>query len=698
MANPYSDIRVGIDWENKGFMCWGASPGDALNLAPVINALTAYGASGLTATYKIDNPVEHRPTPMYYDIAATSGVAASVKFYDETGTRYIPLAANTTYTLTFFYQLPGFSWGASSSATLVMHTFNGTTPVGTHTMTLVDPPITTVLCHTQQLEFTTGASVTRGRLMLNLLSSPAHSVTQVKIRGFMVTQTTAANAPVYYNSGTSACLWDDVSDYVVQAEAFTGYSERFNLMPDEGTATVILNNAGRHFTPREITGVYPGDYASKYLDIGMPVVIQAGGLSPYSMDWKDLFTGTIKELQVDTGRYRDRQITVSCEQAMKAMDRHYGDIGIVPSRTLRQHIETVFAGGGAYTVWKYPFVRLDDPNRTLDDAFLYTPSVLLLGSGNGATTGNPGITMDWPQSLSETVKNVVDFDGGLFFVLADGITAFYSRSYLTGATPAETWDYEDFSEDTYVYNSDLANVIELDYVSQPLTLNPGSITLGANTLRLPVATDGDITVVYDYNKTAMGTEYSYGNHITQTLLIKKVSDGSTIGSGVGISFIDELDTSGRTDNSLNAGWGTQVRFRLYNYTGFEVDITVTVTGEGCLPDTTAVTEYVENASVLKYGRRTKKYSNPYITDNTYASNYKAQKMAKLAYPQQYFKTLATFIHAGNYAYLGKQLGMVIELAYEYQTESVDLPMVIIGKGFSWQPQQLRLEFTMGPVV
>jgi hypothetical protein len=647
----------------------------------------------------LSNPFHHNPFPVVYRLTATAGVAAGFAFYSEYDD-YIPLSPNTTYTFRTYYSgIADFTNNVYSA----IHLFNGTTEVAAASAYFQDLPIGSN-GGSVQVEFTTGATINRGRLSVGFQTG--HACTELVIRAFMLTQTTAANAPAHYNSGTTNSLWDEVTSYVLQADGFVGYSERFNLMPDEATATVVLNNAGRNFTPREITGVQPGDTDGLYLDIGMPVIIQGGGgyvQGPTTRNasfngWTTLYTGTIKELQIDTGRYRDRKISISCEQGIRSMDRHYGDIGIVPGQSLRQHLKNVFEGGGAYTIWKYPFFQLDNPQFSLDSAVLYGPATILLGSGVGTATTNPGILMDWPQTLSDTIRNVLDFDGGLFFVAPDGLCYFYSRGYLLGAVSSKTWDYEDFAEDVYVYNSEIVNVVELDYTSQPLYLNPSVVTLGSNTLRIPVATDDNITIVYDYNKAAMGTEYSYGNHIGQTLLIKKVSDGSTIGSGVGISFIEEPDMSGRTNNGENTGWGTQVSFRLYNYTGFEVDVTVTVNGEAMLPDENAVPTYIEGPSILKYGRMTKKYDNVYVTDNTLAQAYADQKIAQLAYPQQYFKTMSTFIHSGNFWYLDEPLGAVIEIPYEYQTETVDMLLVIIGKGFSWQPQELRLEFTLGPIV
>lgn len=304
--------------------------------------------------------------------------------------------------------------------------------------------------------------------------------------------------------------------------------------------------------------------------------------------------------------------------------------------------------------------------------------------------------MDWPQALSQTIRDVLDFDGGLFFIDADGLCTFYSRDYLTTATPVSTWAYEDFSEDEYVYDSDLANDFTLDFESAPLSLDPTLVDLGSNTITIPVGVDYEITIVYDYAPGAQG--FSWGNHISQTLEIRKHSDQSIIGSGVGISFVSELDTSGRTENSDNSGWGTQVTFRLYNYTGFEIDVLVTVHGEGCEPDAAEVTEHLISDSILKYNRYSKSYSNPFITDNDYADDFVAQKEAQLSYPSQYFKSLALTVGPNTADYLDTRLGDVIELTYEYQTESIDLPLIVVGKNINWQPQQLRLEFILGPVV
>lgn len=687
MANSYSNIQVGLDWERKGFICWGASPSDAPNLVPTFTETSITSTYNATGKFKTVLDGKHDPTPVYYELTLDNSVYSEVSFFNTAPTR-IPLTANTTHTFSVYFE-PEIDF-EPYGIVLAMNIYSGGV-LYTNAYSAVTPPVGGGWYRGEY--DTTGGGDSAG-LTLEFASRASPATSKVKIKAFMVTATSIANAPEHYNTGSNASRWDDITRYVMRADTSLGYSERFNLMPDEGTATIVVNNEGRNFTPKHITGVLPGDsFGSPILDIGKTIQIRGASLT----GMQTLFTGTIREVEVLAGRYRDRAVTITCEQGIKAMERHEGDIGIVPGRTIVEHIEQVFAGSGAYFIWSIPFLRVDDDNFPLDYGVLYSPDLVLKSNGTGAVTANPGVNIEWPQTLADTIRNALDFDGGMFFVDGAGFCGFYSRDYLDTASISSSWPYEDFSEDAYIYDSNLANAITLDYKSRPLNVNPTLIQLGKNTITMPVSTDMDITIEYDYEGGGTG-DYSYGNHISQTLLIKKHSDGTVIGSGVGISFISELDMSGRTDNSANLGWGTQVSFMLYNYTGFEIDVEVTVNGIGTKEDGAEVTEYLEDASILAYGRQAKSYSNPFITDNTFAAAYVEQKMAQLAYPSQYFKTLALTVGPDTAQYLETALGDVIELVYEFQTHTNNLPLIVVGKSISWQPQQFRLEFTLGPVI
>lgn len=691
--NIYSQIKVGMDWEGKGMICFGAKPGDPLNLLPNPTSMALWTVDSAWSRIAWGDG-SHSPTPFYLWGVVNPAVLTTLRLFNATdgvdgSAGFAPVSASTQYTLVTETSFVGTATNPAARVLRVLFHDAGGFLISSATTTLVADGTTA-------LSFTTPALTTAITVRYEFYTGYSHTVTALLVKSVMLVAGNVAANPPAYNTGTLTSLYDDVTDRVLRFEMTIGYADRFSLMANEGTAGITLLNDDRRFSPRQITGVYPGDYAGHVLEVGTTFVIKHR--KDAADGWTTAFVGQVDEIEVIAGSQRDRMVNVRCKQGITSMDRHSGDIGIVPGKTVAEHITEVYHGDGAFTAWVYPYLRTDDGTFPLDAGVLFGPLTALDVQGTSVLTTNPGITIDWPQTLGEIVRAAVDIDGGKFFVRGDGRALFVARDYMLTAPSVMTWDYEDFNEDVYIYDSNVSNTFDIDFTHQPLNDTSNQIVLGEETFPVPIGVDVEVTVPYTYRK-EFGDEFSYGNHITQTLEVRRQSDNSLVVGGMGISFIGEDDTSGRTDNSGNLGWGTQIRFRLYNYTGLAVNVKVTVTGVGMLPDEAGtVTEYTDTASVLKFGRLRKGYSNIFVTDNTLAAAYAAQKMAHLSTPAQYFKNFAFVAEADKVWLMATELGDVIELDNEYITGTANLFEVVIGKALNWEPNNLRVEFTLAPII
>lgn len=696
--NIYSQIRAGLDWEKKGVICWGATPSDPLNLVPNPIDMDDWALAGEDWVRSVWADGRHTPLPFKLDNTVdTSGGPVYRWLFGTASSGTLPVEPDTTYTVVVDATTNGTVVGAGIREVGIVYYYDDGVTYGANTewaMLNIDGP--------SPITFTTFSDTGFVAIYLFFREYAADD-TEVTVNSVMLLEGdysgSGGGSPTpAYNTGSQESLYDEITDYVMRATGEIGYAERSSLMPNDGSVSLTLNNEGRQFTPKHITAVYPGAYNSNYLDIGKTVVVLMKALDGENGrggpdGWRRAFIGEITEVQVETGEYRDRTVAVTASQTIQAMSRHTGDIGIVPNRTLAEHIRTLFKSSGAYTIWTFPFIATDMDGFPLDAGVLYDEDSLFYAPHEGETTDNPGVVMDWPQNLADIIRYVIDYDGGLFFINEDGRTTFISYAMVELLPLAMVAEYSDFVEDEYVYDGDIYNLFQIDYTDRPMNVAPTYVKLGENTLRMDVGTDNDITIVYDFSD----EEYDYANHIGQTLTITKVSDGSIIGSGVGISFVSELDTSGRTDNSGNTGWGTQVSFRLYNYTGFQVDVKVEVNGIACVPTGDELGEYRIDDSVLLYGQLSKKFDNPFITNDARRTTYGDRKREQLAFPRQYFKSLTTVVGPATYQYLGLDMGEVIKLDYEYQTDNTLMPLIVIGKSFDWEPQKLQFTFMLGPL-
>lgn len=414
--------RVGIDWNNDGFICRNAKIGDGLNLIP--NALSfagigkgTFGALGAAWT---DNGEEtDYGLNVFY---VTSGTHTSGGFYigQEGGVDDIPISRNTLYRVTCWVK------GVSGSY--------GSTPIRISAndeafATLGTSAVTTLTNQWQKVTWTFTSGAASDFLYIFAFKNGSANNIGFAITGYMLTLGSAhVNG---YNTGAASDRYDNITSDVLAARWETGITDERTRVPSEGAATLEVKNDTRKYSPRVTTSPI---YGLMQKQLRVSIEVQYLSTTQYVAVWNG-YTGDYK---MNVG-IKNPTMSITCEQGMFALDASSPGIRVLENTTASEALETILeysAFKSAHTPYGF---YLD---RSLMDMAWFEGYSAYGGLPSIVTPADPD-PIDFPlvgdqwlggtTSPRKMLEDLMQVDQGYIFLMNSGQLRYADRNELINA-------------------------------------------------------------------------------------------------------------------------------------------------------------------------------------------------------------------------------------------------------------------------
>lgn len=288
-----TSFNVGVDWRRKGFICWEAQPGDALNILPQPIRYTTLDWRTNTA----DN-IARQSVDTDYGInlfAVDTGVGTGNGFVmgesDVSAVDTIAVSASTTYSLSV--RVKETSTHAEVPFILRVKDQAGTTLVTSSDFIFddEDPRWEQV-----SVTFTTGASATH--IYFEFIKNNDATDVSFQLTGVMLVE--GSTMPSGYNAGDMADLYDNVTDDVKQMSWFIGFKQPYQDIAHQLTLRLLLDNQEKRFSPDYKPG--SGNPLEGYVLPLRPVQVRSDDGSTERIHW----SGWLETVTPSTGRYGER--------------------------------------------------------------------------------------------------------------------------------------------------------------------------------------------------------------------------------------------------------------------------------------------------------------------------------------------------------------------------------------------------------
>ena len=270
------------------------------------------------------------------------------------------------------------------------------------------------------------------------------------------------------NDGTFAA---NITTKVISADWQLGFAAPFDKMARDNTASFVVNNVNRDFSPEYASGAYYGN-----LTTGRAIKVT----STYASVTRTMWLGWIASIAPTSNSNGTRQSTINCSGWMERALRKESLIPIQLNKRADEIIAVI-----------------------LDESDILPPSVIgvwilgnsLLGSNTilgavsdyySADVGDSTFAFagDWEANTSvhSAIMQTVDREAGRFFQKRDGKLQFYRRLHFpTDVTSLVTLTDKN-SEMDYEFGADVANIVQVQY--QPRSVG----TVGDTVATLSTAT------------------------------------------------------------------------------------------------------------------------------------------------------------------------------------------------------------------
>lgn len=423
--------RYLIDWDNDGFICRDARPGDALNQIPT--PLT-WGELRI-APFRVGASVEIQSETsadglLVLRVETGTATDGGAQFGSESGMiDDIAVAPGTTYSAAVSVRgISGYA-GVDMLLIAIDEDFNGW---ASDTFTLTADWQRVTISGTTNV----GSSFTN---LLILKNGGAADVT-FEARGFLLVE--GASVPDHFNAGLASNLYDDVSAWVQQADWSLGFKKAWQRVADDVSARLVLRNDTKLFSP---------DYSASPLHDSLLPQRTLQIESVWGSVTRRHFTGWIDAVAPTFGSTRGPfQCTISARGLLpnlKAAELH---LPLLEDVTAAEILEAVLAqtilppgavGGRGWVLEVAGHGELEESTYPVDtDAIFEFDDGLntypYVGDNWEGQEGAAG-PRDRFASAYDAIVSVVEAERGKVFVNRDGKLVFWDRTHFQADTTVQ---------------------------------------------------------------------------------------------------------------------------------------------------------------------------------------------------------------------------------------------------------------------
>lgn len=462
-----AQIRVGVDWDNDRFICYGASIGDALNIVPSALSLYTLDLSLMGSAVSITR----KSVFTDYGISAWETVCTAAvndgAMFGRLGTTIneIPVSASTTYTVVAWVR--GITNYTAVPVVIDVYK-NGNTQIGTS-------GDFTLTSSWQRITYTFNSGVGTTAVGLGFRKDNNASVTTFQVTGLMLVA--GSTAPSGYNTGDPTNLYDVVTSDLLSAQWQLGMKKDTTEFADEGSATLELDNTTRRYSPEYTSGPLFG-----YMKENRRVTIDV--YHPVNLSYTRMWSGWTRSFNPDPGiGSGTKSATVSCEQGIFRLADIPARTGVLVSETFDGLIKTVLSQGWVSTATPY-YTEIGNSRIGIDT---------YISDLSGLTNLDVGVNTyeylgdDWKNGETpawQILTDLMDVEQGWMWLDRTGKLVFRNRDYyLLNNTPNLTIDVGANAADAqYSYGQGIINNVTVTYY--PKQTVTGTLYTSAKARRL----------------------------------------------------------------------------------------------------------------------------------------------------------------------------------------------------------------------
>ena len=284
----------------------------------------------------------------------------------------------------------------------------------------------------------------------------------------------------------------NVSAYLQSASVQIGFTEPFESMGRDNTASIELINTDRRFSPEYSSGAYYGQ-----LTTGLAVKITV----TYASVTTVLYLGWIASISPLFNSKGSRTATIECTGWMDRAQRAESLIPLQISQTADIVILEVLENASIYPpgFTGYWLLGTSTIGQTTRVGAVSTYFVAETGITNLAYAG------DWEAGTTvyEAIENTVQREAGRLFVARNGVLYFYNRHHFLLDTAIDATFTDSMTDMSYSYGTEVSNQITATY--QPRSVGTPGETLAVLGNATFVASNTALEISFRFTDVTGGT-------------------------------------------------------------------------------------------------------------------------------------------------------------------------------------------------
>lgn len=286
--------------------------------------------------------------------------------------------------------------------------------------------------------------------------------------------------------------YEDVTEYVIGAEWTLGMGEAFQLVADESSATIELNNSDRRFSPENGSSPYFGEI--------LPLRKVQVKANFNSVDYV-MYTGWINNINVETTRSRP-QVALECVGVKNFLE---DDTVFLPFRqnvtadeviyevVAKSIVPPVYQSGTAWLLGKENYSKIGNTTYIADPDTAFE-----LDTGLHVI---PFVGDAWDKEsvkVMTVINDLMASERGRFIVDQEGKIVFWNRQHIIANTEPSDDLNNEHTESTYVYGNNIVNDVRIKVYPRKVSDNDDDLLWSLNE---PVTIEADGSQSFEANFT-----------------------------------------------------------------------------------------------------------------------------------------------------------------------------------------------------
>lgn len=585
--------------------------------------------------------------------------------YDEQDFSYVFAGDNQPYVYTF--------WVKSANGITKLKPKMYTVPLGGTAFTSTTLSDINVTSSWQRVDIAIPASTSRRGIALVFDAEkggiPVTDVVtgNIDLDGFMITK---GSQLWPYHAG-DLYGYEDITGYVITYDTKSGKSDFNTALPNEGVATIVVNNDSKVFSPSNTESPYFG-----YLKPNLKVKIQ---LQDEDGEWQDIWSGWTTEIDVSAGRNLDRQGTIIAQQGMFRLSEGSLNFIIAPNQRMDVIARKIIASSGWRTTAVVLQSYLGYRTRVGTNAYIDADSLLFDVVEEGVNTLELA-GKDWATSTDPrgALDQLIGAENGMLFINRNGSISIFNRNHWIASTVKDNIILDtSVNQAEYQYGMDIINAVEVSVQKNKVNTNQ---TVWETKRPVPLQINQvwvvDLNPEFTEGRTKTVLKYDLKN-ITKTVYTADTG----LNNDTSASATQAQSDLVRVELLGSAGSRPQVRLTNSNPQVMYVNLSV----KGDYVDTgdTEIIKSIDEGSINDLqGRHVLNYSSPVITNYKQAQAYGETILLRQATPKGEFSSFTIMVR--NLADLARiqslKVGDLVALS-EIQSVETALSHGIIGEDF-----------------